>query len=359
VFDTGAVGHRVSASVSYFDIDSKNAYALSDFLNSVPLNIYRGNRSPMPPIASGGGVLFSPRTTFETKTKSFALADTLSFIDGKVLTTVGARHQTIEGDTFDYNTGAQLTAYDESKVTPIFGVVVKPWDGVSLYANYIEGLLQGEVAPEFINNVPVRNNGEVFDPFASKQYEVGAKYDSGTLGGTIALFRINQPSTIFDGFFLREDGEQRNQGAEFSVYGQLTDGLRLLGGFTLLDSEYRRTDATVNNGNDVIGTPDTQANIDVEWDVPMLSGLSVDGRVVYTSSQAANEANTLELPSWTRLDVGARYAFAVGENKVTLRARVDNVTDKNFWSSVGGTPGSNYLVLAAPRTFTLSASWDF
>ena len=44
---------------------------------------------------------------------------------------------------------------------------------------------------------------------------------------------------------------------------------------------------------------------------------------------------------------------------MTLRARVDNVADRKYWASVGGFPGAGYLVVGAPRTFTLSASVDF
>ncbi len=304
-----------------------------------------------------GGVLFSPRTTTRTKTKSVALADTLSFSDNRFLVTLGARYQTIEQTSYDYNNGSELSGYDESTVTPVVGVVVKPWERVSLYANYIEGLLQGEEVPEVIGGVAVANANEIFDPFKSKQYEVGAKYDGGTLGGSVAIFRINQPSTVLVGNVVKEDGEQRNQGIEFSMYGQLSPAVRVLGGVTLLDAENRRGDVPANDGKDVIGVPDTQANLGVEWDIA--SAFSVDGRVVYTSSQAASADNVLEIPSWTRLDVGARYAIKWDQRQVTVRARVDNVTDENYWASVGGSFGANYLVLGGPRTFVVSASFDF
>ena len=42
-----------------------------------------------------------------------------------------------------------------------------------------------------------------------------------------------------------------------------------------------------------------------------------------------------------------------------MRARVDNVTDRDYWSSAGGYPGYGYLVQGAPRTFVLSATVDF
>ncbi|GFE88273.1 TonB-dependent receptor [Steroidobacter agaridevorans] len=355
--ETGPVGHRVVASVSYFDLDSKNAFALSPF-GGLAFDLYDPVQLAQPTADFFvGGVLFSPRTTTKTKTQSLALADTLSFSEGRVLVTLGARYQSIEQNSYDYNDGSEVSAYDEATVTPVVGVVVKPWERISLYANYIEGLLQGEEVPEVIGGVAIANANEIFDPFKSKQYEVGAKYDGGTLGGSVAIFRINQPSSLLVGNVVTQDGEQRNQGIELSVYGQLSTAVRLLGGATLLDAEYRRASEPANDGKDVIGVPDTQANLGIEWD--LTSGLSVDGRVVYTISQPASADNTLEISSWTRLDVGARYALKWDRREVTVRARVDNVTDENYWASVGGSFGANYLVLGGPRTFVISASFDF
>ena len=47
------------------------------------------------------------------------------------------------------------------------------------------------------------------------------------------------------------------------------------------------------------------------------------------------------------------------ERNLTVRARVDNLTDKNYWASAGGYPGSGYLVLGAPRSVVVSATVDF
>ena len=206
--------------------------------------------------------------------------------------------------------------------------------------------------------VPV-NAGQVLDPFKSTQYEVGAKYDGGAIGATLSVFRVNQPTAILAGDIVRDDGEQLNQGIELSWYGQAAESLRLLGGVSFLDTEYKKTQFSVNEGNTVIGVPEIQANVGVEWEVPRLSGFSVDGRVVYTSTQEANAANTLSIPSWTRMDIGGRYELELGEKTLTFRGRVDNVTDKNYWASVGGSVGANYLVQGGPRTFVVSASLDF
>ncbi len=81
--------------------------------------------------------------------------------------------------------------------------------------------------------------------------------------------------------------------------------------------------------------------------------------MVHTGSQPANGANTVDLAAFTRFDAGVRYAFEAGGKAMTVRARVENLTDENQWVAVGGYPGSNYLTLGAPRTLRLSLTTDF
>jgi iron complex outermembrane receptor protein len=352
---TGSIGHSISASASSYWLESKNAYAFSTF-GGIATNIYSPIDVSAPPATFfTGGVLSNPGLTAKTIFSSYALADTLSMLDDKVLLTVGARDQTIKTDGYDYNTGISNAHYNESKVTPMAAIVYRPIKAVSLYANYVEGLQQGPTA----SGAGIDNTGTIFAPFVSKQKEVGVKYEVGTLGATAALFRTNQPSAYIENGHFGVFGEQRNQGLEMTVYGMPARGLRLLGGLTLLDATQRTTQDGKNQGKDVIGVPGTQLNIGADWDVPGVHGLSVNARTLYTSSQYADGANTQELPSWTRLDLGASYATHILDRNVTFRARVDNVTDKSYWASAGGYPGSGYLILGAPRTFSLSATVGF
>src|SRR5690606_25925854 len=109
-----------------------------------------------------------------------------------------------------------------------------------------------------------------------------------------------------------------------------------------------------------IGAPKTQANLGLEWITPFAPGLSIDGRMLYTSSQHADAANTQQVPSWTRFDLGVRHQFTLADSRtVTFRARLENVTDRNYWASAGGYPGAGYLTVGAPRTLLLSATFDF
>ncbi|WP_394781410.1 TonB-dependent receptor, partial [Undibacterium sp.] len=133
---TGSVSHSLSGTLSGFWLDSRNAYALSDFINTLPTNIYRPVSSPEP-VANffTGGNLASPLTTHKSILSSYAIADTMSFVDNTVLLTVGARNQTIKDYSYDYGTGAENAKYNKSAVTPVAGLVFKPMKNVSVYAN--------------------------------------------------------------------------------------------------------------------------------------------------------------------------------------------------------------------------------
>lgn len=357
---TSAIGHSLSATASGFWQESRNAYAFSNFAGFAT-NIFNpvDVAAPVPDFFTRG-VMTDPKLTDKSILSSYALADTLSMLDDKVLLTVGVRHQKIKADSYDYDSGVGLSHYNESEVTPMAGIVYRPVKGVSLYANYTEGLRQGPIASgNQANGKPIANIGEGFAPFVSKQKEIGVKYDVANVGASAAVFTTTQPSAYIQGDRFGVFGEQRNRGLEMTVFGVPARGLRVLGGLTLLEAEQRVTAGGVNQGNDVIGVPKTQANIGAEWDVPGVRGLNLNARVLYTSSQYADGANQQELPSWHRLDIGANYVTTIADRKVTFRARIDNVADKNYWASAGGYPGSGYLVLGAPRTAVVSATVDF
>jgi len=353
---TGALKHMLSATASGFHSESRNAFGMSDFAGFAS-NVYAPRDVAAPPANAwpSGGDLGNPLVTAKSILSSFAIADTLSLMDDKVLVNIGLRHQRLKDFSYANDTGIESAGYEASENTPFAAIVYKLRKDISLYANYSEGLQRGPEA----SGVDIVNQGVKFAPYVSRQREAGIKYDSGRYGASAALFSTSQPSAYVENRVFGVFGEQRNRGLELSVFGAPTRGLRLLGGLTLLDAEQRRTAGGLNQGNDAIGVPQTQLNIGADWDVPNVEGLSLNARTVYTSKQYADGANTQELPSWTRLDLGATYRTRFMERDLTVRARVDNVADRDYWASAGGYPGSGYLVLGAPRTFTVSATVGF
>ncbi|WP_114968827.1 TonB-dependent receptor [Rhodoferax ferrireducens] len=355
---TGPVGHEWVVSASHYDKERSNAYAW-DFFNTQSTNLYSPVYLNTQPAFTGaafrGNSLDAPALTAQTRLASLAVGDTLSFAGDTVLLTLGARNQTLDYNNYDYNTGVRSSDYKQSRTSPVLGLVYKASQALSVYGNYVEGLSQGEAAPANSSNP-----GEKLAPYVSKQQEVGVKYDAGRFSGALAAFSTTRPRALVNAAnIFTSEGKDRHQGLELTLHGEATRSLRLLGGATWLEAQQQSTGSATTDGKRVIGVPSFQANVGVEWDVTGVPGLALDGRIVHTGASFADASNTLEVPGWTRLDVGARYLTEVRGRLVTLRARIDNVSNQNYWASVGGYSGAGYLVVGAPRTFSLSASVDF
>ncbi|WPO48540.1 TonB-dependent receptor [Pseudomonas sp. S1Bt23] len=348
-FHTGPVSHEVNLAASYFYMDFENGgarYAAS------PSNLYNPRPTPTP----SRPTRFDPKVYTENRFSGVALSDTLGFFDDRLLLTLGARWQRVKVD--DWSDGVKGdTAYDEEKVSPSGGLLFKATDQLSLYVNYMEGLSQGKIAPS-----TSINEDEIFPPFISRQVEAGAKYDAGAFALTAAVFRIKQPAyeTNATTRVFGPNGKRQNDGVELSVFGEPLKGFRLLGGVMYIDSELKDTTNGTFDGNRAPATPKYNVNLGAEWDVPKVQGLTLTARGIYSSSQYLDQANSKEIDSWERFDLGARYAFKLDDKDITLRANVENVLDKRYWSSAGASDDSEPgLTLATPRTLLLSATVGF
>lgn len=356
-FQTGDIRHRVVLSWSSVSLEFDNAFAFSNFFDPFATDLYNPVVVPPPPVDFFvGGDLSNPLKTEEANTDSIGFAYTIALANDRLLATLGARRQDIETKAFDATTGALTSTYDADETTPLFGLVWLLSEQISLYGNYAESLQPGQVAPAVSGGVPIANAGEILDPFAGEQIEIGIKYDGGEFGATGSIFNIDRPNAIVVGDRFVDSGSQDNKGVELTVFGEPAEGLRIIGGATWVDSELARTQGGVNEGNTSIGVPELQVNVNLEWDVDAIPGLTIDGRFVHTGNQYVNADNSIEIDSWNRFDLGARYTFTWAERPLTLRARLDNVFDEEYWASVGGFPGANYLILGSPRTFSLTAT---
>ena len=356
---TGPVKHELVVSANAFRLDKRAAFGVSTTTATprlIPTNLYGEGSAPLPALISISNRLEDPATTGMTRLRSLAVADTLVMLDDSLRVTLGARHQSLDLRTSAYNTGAPGAPYDRSKTSPMGGVVFKFSQWLSVYGNYIEGLTQGDSAP----STATAAIGKVLDPYLSKQKEVGLKVDAGRVGGGLAFFSTAKPRGVVTSTLgFEAQGEDRHQGIELTAFGEPMSGLKLLGGLTWLDAEQMSTGVATTEGKHVIGVPRTMLNLGTEWNVPGVQGLTLDARVIATGSVYANATNTLSVPGWGRVDVGARYAMDVRGHLVTLRARVDNVADRNYWASSGGFPNSGYLVLGTPRTVSVNASFEY
>lgn len=346
-FETGSVRHTLALGVNTLSQETGSFYTANPADQSVESSIY--DPVPLPGVTTPR---LQPAKSGELEQRSVALVDTMAFAGDRVLLTLGARDQTIE-----QKDAQGVTTYKKSAISPMAGVVFKPVKNISIYSNYTAGLIRGATVPdtdEFINR------GQVFAPQKSKQYEVGVKADWGRLMTQVAVYEIRRPATLRtsvggnpEQFIQSFGGEQRNRGLELTAYGEVRKGLRAMASAAFNDAKLTRATGGANEGNNLAGVPDRTFNVGLDWDTPWVPGLSLNGRVIHTSSVYYNIANTLNMPSWTRMDIGARYATKVADKPVVLRASLENVFDREYWIT------SNYVTVGAPRTLMLSASVDF
>ncbi len=346
-FQTGGWRHEYVVSATSY---AQNNGLLRQNGTVFRSDLYAPADVAMPGITLPGSI---PRTA-QTRLNSVALADTMSSADRRLQLTLGVRHQQVRTLTLAPATGAETDRYAKSAVTPMAALLFKAADTVSLYGNYIEGLSQGPTAPE-----GTANAGQIFAPSKSRQVEVGAKFDAGRFATTVSLFQIERPSSVLDAATapptLRMDGQQRNRGLEVISQGEVARGTRMLAGIAYTQGKQTRTEGGLNDGRTAPATPRWQLNLGGEWDTPFAPGLTLTARALHTSAQYVDVANTQQLPSWTRLDIGARYRFIAGGRRVTLRASLENVLDKSYWQSAA----REGLTLGMPRTLLVSVSTDF
>ena len=365
-FNTGAISHTVGLRTDYLKIKKDAQAGQGSEPITFTTNLYN-------PSAGGSMPADTPEVlpTANNEFVSYTLTDQMSMLDDKLQLILGLRYQDIDVDstvyTRDYKTDKVTgtnTKYSEDKLSPSLGIVIKPWsEDLSFYASYVEGLSQGST----VNNELDANYGKTFAPFQTKQYEVGTKYQHGSWLHTLAAYQIDKPSTITEFYATKvngasqittDGGETTSKGVEYGFSGNVTDDVIVWGNLAYIDVEYKKgmSGKVDISGNTVEGQPEFTAGLGVEYKLPYVDGLSFNARGTYVDSQYLNNTNTLELPDYTLLDLGAKYTANIGGVDTTFRANVDNVTNEKYWAGVFN---SGFTTLGAGRTYKLGVSFDF
>jgi iron complex outermembrane receptor protein len=347
-FDTGAIQHTLGLRADYLTRNYWQHSAATS--NAFDTNLYD-------PIVDASEQMPTSYPTIvpyaDNRYVSYTLTDQMSMLDDKLQVILGARYQDIDTKNL-----YKKTKYSSDKISPSLGLVVKPFgEDLSFYASYVEGLSEGVTVSD-ITYPTATNKGETLAPYQTKQYELGTKYQVGSWLNTLALYQIEKPEVYQDTVTkaVKDDAETRSRGIEFSTAGQLTEDLSLMANLAYIDAEYVKSGTASQVGNTVIGTPDFTAGLGLDYKIPVVEGMSVNARASYVSEQYLNTDNSLELPDYTILDLGAKYATKIGGVNTTFRANVNNLTDEKYWSGVFG---SNIAILGAGRTYKLGVTFDF
>jgi iron complex outermembrane receptor protein len=351
---TGAVQHMLTFGVDAVrrrDYFGDCVYGAIDCLGSVPngtSNLYAPVAVPASTISTGPILLRR-----KGDERSLFVQDIIGLTRTLDLH-AGVRYTAIERDQFDA-TGSLSTRYDRHYALPNVALVFTPQQALSLYGSYAQGLEHGGIAPAFTSNF-----NQVLDPGKSRQVEFGLKMAPSrdwTLAA--ALFRIEKPLEYIDSSFTYvRNGEARHTGLELSAQGRLSRNLRMGASLTALRARQSGTGEITLDGKRVTNVPELKSVVYLDYAVPQVRGLALNGSWQYASDKIFTPDNRVSVPSYHLFNLGARYETQVAGKATTLRFGVDNVFDKFYWRDASQQLGG-YLFPGAPRIFRLSAQVDF
>lgn len=301
-----------------------------------------------PAVGSGAGGAFARYA--DTVHRAAFISDTVEFLPG-LSAVLGLRFNDYDNVSFNaWGDGSISSRYNKKPTTPTIALLYKPRESMTVYASYVESLEPGVTV-----GTAYLNAGEVLEAMVSSQYEAGFKLVQGRWSTDAALFRIDRAANIDRvtnaGRYLVQDGVTRYQGAEWSFGFRASDDWRLGGGVTWLDATYQELSPSnaANLGNRAMGTSRLQSVLQAGYTPSAIPELSLHAGVRYYGDHYQDAANRLNLPGYSLLSAGFGYRFEVSGHLMTLRAQLNNLTGKAFWSPAG---------IGAPRTLSINLSFD-
>jgi len=125
-----------------------------------------------------------------------------------------------------------------------------------------------------------------------------------------------------------EHGKERYRGLELNAYANLLGKtLRPSVGMSFIRSDLinfpKWDDNIVRKGHQVT-SPKFIAKVGVEWDTPFAKGLTLNANVQHYGKSYQDAEQKYKLPSYTLVDIGARYKTTLGGNTLTIGTAVEN-----------------------------------
>ncbi len=367
-FETGPVSHNWSAAFDRID-RKRTTYQGVRQTKSEEINPRLDIPGKLAKLDSNLGSAWSATPSLDTviKVNSLAVSDTLGFADNKYRLTLGGRFQAVEQKNKLNGRKA-----DASRFSPMLMAAWVPQPDLVVYGNYMEDLEPSDIRTDDDGHVTMA------DPRVSRQFEVGVRKNWGDFVTTLNAFQIKRPgywrgnTTSGTDFAMRknaglaysgsEQGMERSRGIEFNTYANLLNKtLRPSFGLMYLQStvkDYPNFADNLVNGVQV-ANPRVIAKAGVEWDTPFAKGLTLNGNVSYFGKSYQDTQKQYAFPSYTLVDVGARYKTKLGKNTLTVSSSVENLFNKNYWQVQRGQYDRSFAVVGMPRTYWLKAELDF
>ncbi|RKP44210.1 TonB-dependent receptor [Trinickia fusca] len=340
---TGPLQHALVFGFAYQR--QTNDYEANSFYNTIGFgNLYRPNANHFD---SYGQPWDTYRNADITQQAVFA-SDTIA-LTSRWSVLGGMRYTNYEQHGYALDGSTTSTYKKDGLLTPTAALMFRPSADTTFYASYVESLEPGTIVDKTYANA-----GSLLKPIRSKQYEVGVKTERSRWSATAALFRIERASQYANAQNVyATDGESVFQGIEAGGDMQVGPRVSVGGDIMWIATQYEKGSAY--NGNRVAGAPGFVATARAAYVVPFFTGLTLRADAKFTGNTSVRPAGDLKTAGYTLVNVGATWATKMAGHDVTLRAAIDNVTNRRYWEY----QYADYVTPGDPRTLSLNAKFDF
>jgi catecholate siderophore receptor len=251
----------------------------------------------------------------------------------------GLRYDYFDLKYHDNRSGSDLRRID-NLVSPRVGLVIKPFERISIYGSYSVSYLPGS-GDQFssLTNVTQQVKPEKF-----QNYEVGVKWDvRRNLTFTSALFRLNRTNTRAidpnNPAAIIQTGSQRSNGFEAGVAGKITPKWSVSGGYAYQNAFISSATTAALAGKQVGQAPHNTFSLWNKYQVTSRFGAGLG--IINRSNMFAAVDNTVTLPGYTRVDAAVYYLF---NERWRIQVNAENLSNRKYYvnadSNTNISPGS-------------------
>ena len=375
------------------------------------LNDHRTN--PSPASLRTAGTVLGDHTTDETVHAVYG--EVKARVAPRWVATLNARHDRINLDHTDYLDERELDR-DFNVWSWRTGVVFNATPSADLFAAVSTGFRTPTVGQLFSGaGLDEADGNPDLDPERAVNLELGARTHTWWRGRPVAaeatLFRTErkdfilssagQYATSTDEAEARYEniGGARHQGLELSAWAKPTEIVSLRGAYTYLDARFTQYDnfnlALGNSRGDYLGECDdvtltnpagefcterydnegnripraSKHTLNLGVDIEPTPRLTVGAESHTVSSWYGDELNTLKVDGHTLFNLVANYQLEPGLGEWRLFGRIDNLTDRTYYTAVYAHSDTNYdgvfdwedasIIVNPGRTWTAGVAGRF
>ncbi|KAM3096397.1 TonB-dependent siderophore receptor [Phormidesmis sp. 146-35] len=344
-FNTGPIKHTLLAGIELTKI---SGWFNNNFTGTAsPIDLFNPNYN---------SVVISPLrrrpeldVNSDVKTLGIYLQNQIDLLDNLKLV-LGGRFDTYDQEEIRPGAPALSIQQTGNAFSPNAGLVYQPSKTLAFYANYARSF-QPQIGRDL--------DRETFKPERGTQYEIGVKADliPNRLSATLAGYKITKTNVLTsdprDQNFSIQVGEQRSQGIELDIVGEVLPGWNVIASYAYTDAEIAQ-DNRFAAGNQLVNIPYNTASLWTTYTLQSgrLKGLGFGAGVFFVDGRSGDLANSFQVPSYARVDAGIFY----NTGKVRAGLNFKNLFDTVYFA---GTQSRSSIIPGIPFTVQGSLSVQF